>query len=198
MTTIDYYFAPVSPWAYLGHARFVQIAKAAGARVQVKPMDLGAVFPISGGLPLPKRAPQRQAYRLVELKRFSEHLGIPLNVQPKHFPAPGDEAAKLILAADQLAGTDAALDLAHRIGRAIWAEERAIGDPAVLQAIGGEAGLDKAVIDCAADPAIAERYAACTQQAIDAGVFGAPSYVIDGELFWGQDRLDFVQRRLCG
>ena len=108
MTTIDYYFAPVSPWAYLGHARFVQIAKAAGARVQFNPIDLGAVFPISGGLPLPKRAPQRQAYRLVELKRFSEHLGIPLNVQPKHFPAPGDEGAKLILPAGQLAGTDAA------------------------------------------------------------------------------------------
>lgn len=196
MKTIDYYFAPVSPWAYLGHARFVRIAKAAGAKVNVRPMDLGAIFPISGGLPLPKRAPQRQAYRLVELKRFSEHLGIPLNVKPKHFPAPGDEAAKLILAADQLAGTDAALDLAQRIGRAIWAEERNIGEPAVLQALVGEAGLDAAVIARAAEPAMAERYAACTQQAIDAGVFGAPSYVIDGELFWGQDRLDFVERRL--
>lgn len=194
--TVDYYFAPVSPWAYLGHARFVRITKAAGAKVDVRPMDLGAIFPVSGGLPLPKRAPQRQAYRLVELKRFSEHLGIPLNVQPRHFPAPGDEAAKLILAADQLAGTDAALDLALRIGRAIWAEERHIGEAAVLHALVGEAGLDRAVIDRAAEPAVAERYAACTQQAIDAGVFGAPSYVIDGELFWGQDRLDFFERRL--
>ena len=196
MKTVDYYFAPVSPWAYLGHSRFIRMVKAAGATVHVKPMDLGAVFPVSGGLPLPKRAPQRQAYRLVELKRFSEHLGVKLNVQPKHFPAPGDAAAKLILAAVDVAGADAALDLAGRIGAATWAEERNIGDAAVLAAIVGEAGLAPSLVERAADPAIAARYAECTQQAVDAGVFGAPSYVIDGEVFWGQDRLDFVERRL--
>ena len=87
---IDYYFTPQSPWTYLGHQRFADMARAAGASIKVLPVDLGGkVFPVSGGLPLAKRAPQRQAYRLVELKRFSEHLGLPLNLHPKYFPVAG-------------------------------------------------------------------------------------------------------------
>ena len=85
-TTIDYYFAAQSPWTYLGHDRFVRLAQNAGATVRVLPADFGQVFPVSGGLPLAKRAPQRQAYRLVELRRFSEWLGMPMNVQPIFFP----------------------------------------------------------------------------------------------------------------
>ena len=107
--TIDYYFAPHSPWTYLGHERFAEIARAAGATIKVQPIDLGGVFPVSGGLPLAKRAPQRQAYRLVELERFSRHLGRPINLQPKHFPVSADDAAKLIIAADLHDGTDAAM-----------------------------------------------------------------------------------------
>ena len=71
-THVDYYLAANSPWSYLGHERFCAIAKAAGANIRLWPVDFGRVFPASGGLPLAKRAPQRQAYRLVELKRFSE------------------------------------------------------------------------------------------------------------------------------
>jgi 2-hydroxychromene-2-carboxylate isomerase len=194
--TIDYYFATVSPWAYLGHARFVAMAQAAGATVRVKPMDLGEIFPLSGGLPLAKRAPQRQAYRLVELQRFSRFLGIVLHPQPAHFPVNGNDAAKLIIAADAALGSAAALDLAHRVGRAIWAEQRNLADPAVLAALLAEAGLPATLLDPAAMDAATLRYAAFTAEARDLGVFGAPTYVIDGELFWGQDRLDFVQRRL--
>jgi hypothetical protein len=111
-TTVDYYIAPQSPWTYLGHQRFVQMAKAAGATVRLMPMDLGKVFPLSGGLPLGKRAPQRQAYRLVELTRFSKALGIPLNLHPQFFPVAGDAAARLIIAVDLHQGTDAALTMA--------------------------------------------------------------------------------------
>lgn len=193
---VDYYFAPVSPWTYLGHARFARIVRETGVVVHVKPMDLGAIFPISGGLPLGQRAPQRQAYRLQELRRFSTWLGVPLNLQPAHFPVNGDAAARLIIAVDEAQGTSAALDLAGRIGAAIWSEQRNVAEPAVLAALLGEAGLDAALLQRADGPEVAARYAACTQQAIDAGVFGAPTYVIDGELFWGQDRLDFVERRL--
>ncbi|MGE8202214.1 MAG: DsbA family protein, partial [Variovorax sp.] len=96
--TIDYYFAPQSPWTYLGHSRFAAIAAAAGAAVRVRPIDMGSVFPVSGGLPLGKRAPQRQAYRLVDLARFSRHLGLPLNTRPKFFPVASDDAARLIIA----------------------------------------------------------------------------------------------------
>lgn len=194
--TVDYFFATVSPWAYLGHARFVAITQSAGATVRVKPMDLGEIFPVSGGLPLAKRAPQRQAYRLVELRRFSEHLGIALNPQPAFFPVDGNPAARLIIAADEARGSDAALDLAGRIGAAIWAEQRNVADPAVLQALLAEAGLPASLCERAAAPEIAERYRAYTAEALALGVFGAPSYVIDGEIFWGQDRLDFVERRL--
>jgi carboxymethylenebutenolidase len=127
---VDYYFTPVSPWAFLGHQRFVQLLRDAGASVSVRPVDFGAIFPASGGLPLAKRAPQRQAYRLVELKRFADALQVPLNPQPKFFPVPADPAALLIVAASQLEGEDAALELAGRFGTAVWVEQRDIGDAA--------------------------------------------------------------------
>ena len=194
---IDYYLAPQSPWTYLGHERFVAIARAAAARINVIPVDLGGkVFPISGGLPLAQRAPQRQAYRLVELERFSAQLGVPLNLRPRYFPVASDDAARLIVAVDANEGSDTAMALTGALLRAVWVEERNIADP-------GELALTLAALKLPAErlieahsAAVQARYEAGTQRAIDAGVFGAPSYVIDGELFWGQDRLDFVQRRL--
>ena len=196
--TIDYYFAPNSPYVYLGHARFAAMARAAGATIRVLPVDLGGkVFPVSGGLPLSKRAPQRQAYRLVELKRFSEWLDLPLNVQPKYFPVAADDAARLIIAVDLKDGTDAAMKLTGAITRAVWLEERNIADEAVLAALLAEQGLPAARLEASHSQTVHERYEVDTQLAIDAGVFGAPSYVIGNEIFWGQDRLDFVQRRLA-
>jgi 2-hydroxychromene-2-carboxylate isomerase len=185
--TIDYYFTAQSPWTYFGHARFAALAKAAGATVNLRPVDYGRIFPASGGLPLAKRAPQRQAYRLVELRRFSEHLKMPLNLQPKFFPVSGDAAARLLIAVDTADGNAAAMDLAGRIMRACWAEERDIADAATLSALLAEAGLPAARLQAAQAAGVQARYA---------GVFGAPSYVVDGEIFWGQDRLDFLARRL--
>jgi 2-hydroxychromene-2-carboxylate isomerase len=193
---IDYYFTPVSPWAFLGHARFMQLLRDSGASVSVRPVDFGAIFPASGGLALAKRAPQRQAYRLVELKRFADTLQVPLNPQPKFFPVPADPAALLIVAAGEHEGEDVALELAGRFGTAVWVEQRDIGDEATRRAIVAEAGLPDDLHARAAAPATDGRYATYTQQALDVGVFGAPSYVVDGEIFWGQDRLDFVARRL--
>lgn len=194
--TIDYYFTPVSPWAFLGHARFVQLLADTGSAVRVMPVDYGVIFPASGGLPLPQRAPQRQAYRLVELKRFAELLGVPLNPQPAFFPLAGGPASTLIVAADRALGSAAALELAGRIGRAIWVEQRNAADAATLQAIVAEAGLPGELWAQSLAPEAAAAYAANTQQALAAGVFGAPSYVVDGEIFWGQDRLDLLARRL--
>jgi len=194
---VDYYFSPQSPWTYLGHDRFVAIAKAAGAHVNVRPVDLGKVFPVSGGLPLPKRAPQRQAYRLVELRRFAEHLGLPLNLRPQFFPVAGDAAARLIIAVDEHEGSEAALALTGALLRAVWAEERDIADTGALAALLAALQLPAQRLTDAQAPAVQARYGAQTQRAIDADVFGAPSYVVDGELFWGQDRLDFLQRRLA-
>ena len=195
-TTIDYYFSPQSPWAYLGHDRFVALARQAGATVRLLPVDLGHVFPVSGGVPLGKRAPQRQAYRLVELQRFARHLGLPLVPQPTFFPVSGDDAARLLVAVDQHDGTAAALRLAGAVFAAVWAEQRNIADPKVLQALLEECGLPAARYEQSHSQAAHERYEANTEEAIAAGIFGAPSYVVAGEIFWGQDRLDFLQRTL--
>jgi 2-hydroxychromene-2-carboxylate isomerase len=193
---VDYFFAPNSPWTYLGHARFAALVKKSGATVRVLPMDLGQVFPVSGGLPLPKRAPQRQAYRLLELRRFSDALAVPINVQPRYFPVSADDASRLIIAADMAAGTEAAMALTGAIGAAVWAQERNIADAATLGELVAESGLPATLLEQSRSPEVQTRYAQNTQAAIDGGVFGAPSYVIDGELFWGQDRLDFVERCL--
>jgi 2-hydroxychromene-2-carboxylate isomerase len=197
-TSIDYYFSPQSPWTYLGHQRFMRAARAAGAQVRVLPVDFSRVFAVSGGLPLGKRAPQRQAYRLVELKRFSEHLKLPLVLNPAFFPVGGDPAALLILAVDAQDGADAALKLSGAVFSAVWAEERNIADDVVLAELLSACGLAAQRLADSKAPSAQAAYDAATQRAIDAGVFGAPSYVIDGEIFWGQDRLDFVERRLAG
>ena len=197
-TDIQYYFAPQSPWTYLGHLRFWDVARKHGARIEVLPVDLGGkVFPVSGGLPLGKRAPQRQAYRLVEMQRFSDHLHAPLNVAPKFFPVAGDDAARLIIAVAQHDGADAAMHITDAVLRAVWVEDRNIADEATLAALLEERELTARRLEDAHSQAVAERYEANTQRAIEAGVFGAPSYVVGGEIFWGQDRLDFVDRRLA-
>lgn len=195
--TIDYYFTPQSPWTYLGHQRFAQMAAAAGASVRVLPVDYGKIFPISGGLPLPKRAPQRQAYRLVELQRFSDHLQIPLNREPRFFPVAGDPAARLITAVDQHDGSAAAMALTAAILRGVWVDERNIADEQALAEILQGCGLPADRLAQSHSAAVQQRYDANTQQAVGAGVFGAPTYAVDGELFWGQDRLDFVERKLA-
>jgi 2-hydroxychromene-2-carboxylate isomerase len=196
-TVIDYYFAPQSPWTYLGHERFARIAERAGATIRVLPVDLGGrVFPVSGGLPLGKRAPQRQAYRLLELRRFSEWLGVPINPTPDYFPVSGDDAAQLIIAVDLHDGAPAAMQMAGRVLAAVWRENRNIADESTLAALLVECGLSPERLRQSRSQAVHEVYEANTRAAIDASVFGAPTYVIDGELFWGQDRLDFVERRL--
>lgn len=192
----DYYFSPQSPWTYLGHARFSRMLAETGTTVRLRPVDLGQVFPVSGGLPLGKRAPQRQAYRLVELKRFSEYLGVPLNLHPKFFPVASDDASRLILAVEAGDGADAAMRLAGAIFAAVWVHEGNIADGATLAALLAQQGLPPARLEESRGRAVRERYEGNTQAAIDAGVFGAPSYVIGGEIFWGQDRLDFAERKL--
>lgn len=197
MKHIDYYFTPVSPYAYFGHDRFVALARKHGASIAVKPVDIGKVFSVSGGLPLKQRAPQRQAYRMFELRRWREFLRMPLNLQPKFFPVPGDLASKWILAAQER-GTGDDLKLAGAIMRAVWVEERDVSDAATLSAIAAEQGFDAEPLAArAASADIAARYEALTQEAIERQVFGAPTYIYRDEPFWGQDRLDFLDRALA-
>jgi 2-hydroxychromene-2-carboxylate isomerase len=194
----EYFFTPHSPWAYLGHERFVALAKKYDAKVEVKPFDLGKVFNISGGLPLAKRAPQRQAYRLVELKRWSDFLGKPLILHPKFFPPQGDLAAKFIIATNLAHGADAALKVTGAIMRSLWAEEKNIADADTLAGIAQQFGHDgKALLKSSETASVQAEYDRFTDEAVAANVFGAPWYIVDGEGFWGQDRLDFVERALA-
>jgi 2-hydroxychromene-2-carboxylate isomerase len=184
MKIIDYYMTPASPWTYLGHERLNDLAKRHGATIRVKPVDFGVIFPQSGGLPLGKRAPQRQAYRLVELERWKKFLGLPLVVQPKHFPVNANPAAHLICAAPE----EERMAIAGELLAALWKDDRNLADPETLKSI-------------ASRYAVAEgdegKYKSFTQEALELGVFGAPSYVYRDEIFWGQDRLDFLERALA-
>jgi 2-hydroxychromene-2-carboxylate isomerase len=196
--TIQYFLAPHSPWTYLGHERLVAMARAAGARVELKPFDLGKAFGVSGGLPLAKRAPQRQAYRLAELARWSQFLQVPLNAQPTFFPVPPDIAARLIIAARTSLGGDAALELAGAIMRALWADDKNISDEDTLAQVANVCGFDgRMLVKSAQTAGVQEQYDRNTDDAMAASVFGAPWYIVDGESFWGQDRLDFVERALA-
>ena len=177
------------------HQRFVEIARRHGAEIRVKPVDYGVIFPQTGGLPLPKRAPARQAYRLMELKRWRAQLGIELNLHPKFFPAPADAAARVVIAADQTGGDSAGL--AHAILTAIWAQEKNIADLPTLTEIANASGQDGAALVAASQgPETQTAFEAQTQEALARGVFGAPTYVYEDELFWGQDRLELLDRAL--
>ena len=195
---VDYYFAPQSPWTFLGHDRFVELAKAHDLTVAVKAVDLGRVFSVSGGLPLAQRPKQRQSYRLLELTRFAKHLGVALNVQPRFFPVNGEQAALRILAATTLADQATTLRFISTVTRGVWVDQRDIADLATLDAMASESGLDAyALGEAAGAEAIAARYQALTDEAIAEEVFGAPTWIprfgpAAGERFWGQDRLDLL------
>jgi 2-hydroxychromene-2-carboxylate isomerase len=194
---IDYYLSLNSPWTFIGSAPFAEIARRHGATVNVKPAKFGPIFEQTGGLPLPKRSPQRQAYRMMELRRWREFWGIPLNIEPKFFPSDDAAATRLVISA-KLQGKDAH-KLSLELGRAVWEREESFAEPAVMASAAQRAGLDAAALraggpsDVELD-ALFEQY---TQEALKAGVFGAPSYVLpSGEIFWGQDRLDLLERAL--
>jgi 2-hydroxychromene-2-carboxylate isomerase len=198
MPVISYYMTVNSPWTYLGSARFAEIARRHGCTVDIKPAKFGEVFAKTGGFPLPKRSPERRAYRLMDMKRWRDHLKIPINLEPKHFPSNEVPATRLVLAA-KLAGKDAHA-LATEIGRSLWELEQDIADPAVLDACAKRAGLDADAIRKSAPPdtELDALHDKLTTEAISRGVFGAPSYVLEsGEIFWGQDRLDFLDRALA-
>ena len=195
---VDYYVSLNSPWTHLGAARFEQIIGRHGATARIYPVDFGTIFPASGGLPLPKRSPQRKAYRLMELARWRDHLGIPINLEPRFFPADETSSSQCVIAVRETIGDAPAMTLAHRVLRALWEEEKNPGDRATLEALIGETGLDPAaIISLGGEERWAKQRTRDTEAALARGVFGAPSYVIGDEIFWGQDRLDFVERRLA-
>jgi 2-hydroxychromene-2-carboxylate isomerase len=190
--TVDYYLTITSPWTFLGHDEFATMAKQAGAVVNVKPVDFGAVFAVSGGLPLPKRSLQRQRYRMFELQRWRRQRDIPLNLNPAHFPVDPTLGNNSVLAAREM-DLDA-MTLASKLMYGVWCEEKNVSDAAFIRDTAKGLGMDgDAILASAESDEIKALSGVLTEEAKAAQVFGAPSYVINGELWWGQDRLEFVR-----
>ncbi len=197
MAHIDYYASLNSPWAWLGSARIEAMAARHGASLRIWPVDFSVIFPASGGVALPKRSPQRQAYRMMELARWRDHLGVKLTLRPAAFPFAEPLAAHAVIALREGGDDAGAIRLAHRVMRAVWAEDRDPGLPGTLAALIDECGLDAGpLLALAAEPRWSEQRRADSEAALARGVFGAPSYVIGEQIFWGQDRLEFVEYTL--
>lgn len=193
--SIDYYLSLISPWSYLGHERLQKIAKEYGTEIKVHPVDLSIIFPATGGIPLPKRSLQRIEYRMQELIRWRDHLKLPLTLNPRHFPVRDRQAAIMVV---NLREQDpaAATDLAGALLRAVWVEQRDISDQETLLTIARENNQDGN--ELLSNPARCENtIAKDTEEAVSRGIFGAPSYVYRDQIYWGQDRLDFLYRSLA-
>jgi len=193
--TIDYFFSLASPWSFLGHASFMEVAARHGAKVVHVPVNLGPVFAETGGLPLAKRAPARQRYRLVELQRWRVKRGVDFHLNPAFWPFDPTTADRAVIAA---LGHGAVDTLLPRLYSAVWQRQENLGDPAELARIIDETGLPGAEIVAQAQGAeTAAIYEANRARALAADMFGAPSYVLDGEVFWGQDRIDLLDDALA-
>ena len=202
MTKLDCYYSLSSPWAYLGGPKLQDIARRHRAQLTLKPYDFQVVVPKTGGVPLRTRPEPRRRYHQVELARWSRHLGMPLVLEPRHYPqqVPADPSWNKYAGWMVIAAQDAGLDafpLSHAILRALWAEERDIAQPEVRAAIADENGYDGArLIALETSTRVQTLYRQFSTEAESLGIFGAPTFVVAGELFWGQDRLDFVDRKL--
>lgn len=190
--SIDYYFSLVSPWAYLGHAKFVALARHHGLTINYCPVNLPDVFAESGGLPLPKRHPARQRYRLLELQRWRVKRDVDLEIHPKFWPFDHQFADRTVLAASLLGHDPAAyLELCFK---GVWAHDLNLADQAVLEGLARRAGLDPVALFAAADSEpVIEAYKGNVAKALADNVIGSPCYVRRGEVFWGQDRLELLE-----
>ena len=188
---IDYYFSMVSPWAYIGDKPFRELASSYDLKVNYKPVSLGEVFAETGGLPLGKRHPARQRYRMMELQRWREKRGLDFHLQPKSWPFNVRLADGVVIAALEAGlDPDGFLRLAFP---ASWEGQQDLADPATLIRLADAAGLPGAQL-VARSPAdaITAAYEQNRHDAIAADVFGSPAWVLDGEVFWGQDRIELL------
>lgn len=196
MTQIDYYFSTFSPFTYFAGGGLEQIAQKHGCQITYKPLDLIGLFARTGGTPPPQRHENRQVYRLQELRRLAKFYDVPLNEKPKFFPPNAAPSSYAVIAAQQAGGGDIGA-LVQSFLRAVWAEDRDIADDAVVRDCLESAGFDPSLADSGLLVG-AETYPRNLEEAVSAGVFGAPFYIIGDERFWGQDRLEHLDLHLQG
>jgi 2-hydroxychromene-2-carboxylate isomerase len=188
---IDYYFSLQSPWAYIGHGLFQDLASTYNLKVNYKPVLLVELFSETGGLPLAKRHPARQRYRMLELQRWRDKRGLKFHLQPEHWPFNGRLADGVVIAALE-AGQNPE-PFIRRAFAGVWEQQIKLGDPAVIAKVADDSGLAGAkLVERSASNEISAAYEQNRQDAIAAGVFGSPAWVLDGEVFWGQDRIELL------
>jgi len=193
---IDYYFWISSDWAYFGNPRLKAMAERHHLKINYYPVDLASVYARTGGIKLQLRSKERKDYRLLEMRRFRDLLGMPINLDPKYMPATGHLPSYFVIAAQQR-GLDVH-DLVHAIMIATWVDNKDIEDDATLVSIADGLALDGAGLLKQAKESAAERtYFDYTNTAVERGMFGAPFYFFRDEAFWGQDRLEYLDRAIA-
>ena len=193
---IEYYYGTPSPFAYLGSARFQSITKKYNAEIVEKPCDLvGGMFVKTGGISVPQRSLQRQKYRLDEMKRWGEFLNIKINVKPKFFPPKNPHLPARFTIAANLLG--AKVLFGYELLKQLWSEEKDISDEKNIETVSNNFKIDfKELSALAKSENVSKIYADNTAEAVEKNVFGSPTYIFNNELFWGQDRLEFLERAL--
>ena len=196
MIKVDYFMSHGSPWTFLGHNRLNKIVKKFNVQLNMYPVNYGEIFPVSGGLPVSKRPLQRQKIRLQELKRWAEFLNIDLIPEPKFFPSKSLLPSLLIIAA-KIKKTNKDFELASSIMNALWVKELNIDEENTLKNIMDNLELDSEdLLSFAKSQECESIFKEYTKIAIEKNVFGAPTFIIDDQIYWGQDRLDFIERHL--
>ena len=193
---IEYYYSIASPFAYLGSLKFQAIAKKYGTEIDEKPCNLvGGIFTKTGGIPVPQRSTQRQKYRLDEISRWSKFLNIKINIKPKFFPPKNPHIPAKFTIAANLLGTKVLFG--HELLKQLWSEEKDISDEKNIETVSNIFKINfRELSILATSERVSKIYIDNTEEAVDKNVFGAPTYIFNNELFWGQDRLEFLERAL--
>ena len=189
---IDFYFSFISLYTYIGFKAFEDLVKKYDLEVTYKPIDLHAIFSVSGGLPVTKRPPQRQAYRFVEMQRWAITRNIPLVLKPKHHPSDPVIGHRMLIAA--MAKN---LDVHEFIGNSLkilWVDDLDITDSKVMVDVANKSGLDgEQLLKDSVSPEIDAEVNRLTEEAVQRQVFGTPFFFYRDEPFWGQDRLGLLE-----
>jgi 2-hydroxychromene-2-carboxylate isomerase len=191
---LEFYFDVGSPASYLAWTQVPRIARETGATVHYRPMLLGGVFQATGNRS-PMEVPLKSHWMKNDLARFAQRYGVPYRHNP-HFPINTLMLMRVAIGL-QMRQPDKLLPYGDAVYRAIWAEGRDMNDPAEVGAVLQHAGFDaRGLLALTQDAEVKEQLKAVTQAAVARGVFGAPTFFVGDQMFWGQDRLDFVKEAL--
>lgn len=192
---LDYYFATPSPWAYLATPRIIELEKKYNIEINWKPADLMEIFSIHGVANVKDRPQPVQLNRLTELGRWSKFLNMPLTIQPKYFPVDPTLSHKVIILAQK--NNIDVKNLIFSFQKAVWTDEKDISNENVILEICKTNKFESSsIITDANSEEIQNEYKNNTKDALSQNVWGSPTFVYNNELFWGQDRIEFLERAI--